>query len=216
MILRTHSTLMLGFAACTCFAQAPSDFRKAQWGMSKAQVLATEAARPSEVRETAAELVMRYDALKLGGLDASAIFIFVQDKLARAKYLIEAEHENLNDFIADYHALEPILKSAFHQPTSQKAVWLDDSLQEERKSYLDQDRALPENILPSDRNVGLGVSLGHLKLYTEWGDGRTKATHALTGADGVITHQIEYRSVELSALEDEIRNHAAGHFGTTP
>ncbi len=49
------------------------------------------------------------------------------------------------------------------------------------------------------------MSLGHLKLYTERLDARTKAVHALTGADGAVTHQIEYHSVELHGLEEEIR-----------
>jgi len=194
---------MLGFAGCSGFAQPSSgqssaDFRQAHWGMSKAQVLATETARPSEVRESGGEVVVRYDSIKLERLEASAVYIFAQDKLVRAKYLLKEEHSDLNQFIADYHTVEPLLKSAYGEPTSQKAVWLDDSTQEERKGYLDQDRALPENIFPSDRNVGLAVSLGHLKLYTEWGNGRTKVTHALTGVDGVVTHQIEYRRSEPS------------------
>jgi hypothetical protein len=201
--------LLLGLVSSTSFAQATVDFRQAHWGMSKAQVLATEPVRPSEVRESEGEVVVRYDSVKLGGLEASAVYIFAKDRLVRAKYLLPAEHENLNDFISDYHSVEPILKSACGEPTSQKAVWLDDSTQEERKGYLDQDRALPENIFASDRNVGLAVSLGHLKLYTQWNDGRTKVTHALTGVDGVVTHQIEYRSVELSPLEDAV-HHSAG------
>jgi hypothetical protein len=33
--------------------------------------------------------------------------------------------------------------------------------------------------------------------------------HMLTGTEGRITHQIEYRSVELGALEDEVRGQSA-------
>jgi hypothetical protein len=210
MNLRAHSILMLGLAGCSGFAQPSSgqssaDFRQAHWGMSKVQVLATEPARPNEVRESEGEVVVRYDSIKLERLETSAVYIFAQDKLVRAKYLLKAEHSDLNQFIADYHSIEPLLKSAYGEPASKKAVWLDDSTQEERQGYLDQDRALPENIFASDRNVGLAVSLGHLKLFTEWGNGRTKALHALTGVDGSITHQIEYRSVELSGFEEEIR-----------
>jgi hypothetical protein len=204
MNLEARPILILGLTACACFAQPRADFREAHWGMTKAQVLATESGQPSEIRDSDGEavdgeMVVRYDSLKLEGLDASAVYIFAKDKLVRAKYLLEVQHENLNEFIADYHAVEPGLKHTFGEPASQKAIWLDDSTQEERKAYLDQDRALPENIFPSDRNVGLAVSLGHLKLYTRWNDGRTEATHALTGADGVVTHQIEFRSLEPDA-----------------
>lgn len=186
--------------------QAHPDFRKTNWGSTQAQVLASEAGKPGEVRQSEGEIAVRYDGVKLADLDVSVVYIFALDRLVRAKYLVTAAHPgDLNRFIADYRAVEPVLRGANGQPSDQKAVWLDDSLQEERKSYLDQDRALAEDILPSDRNVGLAVSKGFLKLYTEWTTGRTHILHALTGADGVITHQIEYRSVELSALEDQVR-----------
>ena len=88
-------------------------------------------------------------------------------------------------------------------------AWADDSTQDEPKSYLDQDRATPANILPSDRLVGFAVSLGHLKLYTQWQAARTKILHALTGENHEITHQIEYRSVELESLENKTRQQGA-------
>jgi len=215
MKLRAHLLAVIGLASLPSSAQPHMDFRETTWGMTKAQVLKAESNRPSEVSESNGETIVRYDSMKLAvldgaTLDTSVVYIFAKDKLVRAKYLLNAEHDDLNDCIADYHAVEPLLKSAYGEPTGQRAVWEDDSLQEERKSYLDQDRATPESILPSDRNVGLAVSLGHLKLYTEWGEGRatsvrTLVLHALTGANGKITHQVEYRSAELGALEDEVR-----------
>jgi hypothetical protein len=214
MKFSVHLLIAAGLASLPGSAQPHMDFRKTTWGMTKAQVLAAESNPPGEVRESNGEVVVRYDSIKLAGLDGAPldinlVYIFAKDKLVRAKYLLDTEHNDLNDFIADYHAVEPVLRSTYGEPTGQRVVWEDDSLQEERKSYLDQDRALPENILPSDRNVGLAVSLGHLKLYTDWGDSRTKVLHALTGADGRITHQIEYRSVELGAFEDEVRRQSA-------
>jgi hypothetical protein len=208
MQFRAHLLVTMGVAfgaTVTLFAQhpaAPKDFRETTWGMTKAQVLAAEASSPSSIRESDGETIVQYDSIKLAGLDGRVVYIFAKDKLVRVKYVLDAEHAELNDFIADYHAVEPLLRKAFGEPTGQRAIWEDDSLQEERKSYLDQDRATPESILPSDRNVGLAVSLGYLKLYTEWGEGRTtpvhtKVLHAMTGAEGKVTHQIEYRSVEL-------------------
>ncbi len=57
----------------------------------------------------------------------SAVYIFAQIKLVRAKYLLKAEHSDLNQFIADYHSIEPLLKSAYGEPASKKAVWLSHS-----------------------------------------------------------------------------------------
>jgi len=199
-----HLLVAVGLVSLPAFAQ---DFRQASWGMTKAQVLASETKPPVEVRDSNGEVIVRFDSIKLAGLDARVIYIFAKDKLVRAKYLLGAEHADPNDFIADYQAIEPVLRDRYGEPTGQKAVWEDDSLQDERKAYLEQDRALPENILPSDRFAGLAISLGHLKLYAECADGRTKVLHALTGTDGHITHQIEYASVELRTLEGEVRSH---------
>src|ERR1700682_2889038 len=49
------------------------------------------------------------------------------------------------------------------------------------KSYLEQDRASVADILPSDRFVGLSISLGHLKLYMQWRGDWTNILHSLTG-----------------------------------
>lgn len=217
MKIRAQLPILLSVAAGLAspgVSSSVKDFRATTWGMTKAQVLAAESKPPADVRESNGETIVQYDSIKLAGLDGtgmdgSVIYIFAKDKLVRAKYLLDAKHDDLNDFIADYRTVEPLLRSAYGEPVWQRAVWEDDSLMEEKKGYLDQDRALAENIFPSDRNVGLAVSLGHLKLYTELGESRTKVMHVLSGADGRITHQIEYRSVDLGALEDEVRRQSA-------
>jgi hypothetical protein len=53
--------------------------------------------------------------------------------------------------------------------------------------------------------VGLEVAQGHLKLYTQWRGDRTKILHALTGENERIIHQIEYLSVDLESLEEQVR-----------
>lgn len=53
-------TLLL---ACSIWAEnAPeTDFRKATWGMTQAQVMATEPGHPADVRQDHGEAVVRYD-----------------------------------------------------------------------------------------------------------------------------------------------------------
>lgn len=196
--------ITLGLASLPVFAQ-DADFRKTAWGMTQAQVIAAEPARPAEIREAGGEVVLRYDAAQLGGLKGRLVYILAKNKLVRAKYIFDAEHSNQNDFIADYRAVEPVLMETYGKPANERAVWTDDSTQDEPKSYLDQDRASPSNILPSDKLVGFAVSLGHLKLYTQWQTPRTKILHALTGENYNITHQVEYLSVDLEAFEREVR-----------
>jgi len=191
----------------------PADFRRTAWGMTKAQVLASESKKPAAVTESNGEVIVRYDSVPFapgghgppGRLDSQVVYIFARDRLVRAKYLFPAEHNDANDFIGDYKTIEPVLMEQYGKPADTRAIWEDDSTQLEPKSYLDQDRASPANILASDASVGLAVSLGHLRLYTQWDTARTKILHALAGQNHRITHQIEYRSVELSALEEAVR-----------
>lgn len=164
--------------------------------MTSAQVRASESGAPSDVSESNGEILVRYEGIRLGSLEAQIIYFFANDRLVRAKYLFPAEHSDLNDFIRDFRALAQVLSEQHGKPALDRAIWEDDATQLEPKSYLDQDRASPANILPSDPNVGLAVSLGQLRLITQWEEARTRVVHLLAGRDHQITHQIEYRSAE--------------------
>lgn len=187
--------------ACPIAAQ---DFREAAWGMTQAQVMATEKDRPAEVRQENGETIVKYEPVKTAELGGRLIYIFADGKLVRAKYISNAEHADLNDFIVDFHAVEPALIEKYGKPVTERAVWDSDLGQQERLPYLDQDRALASDILPSDQNAGLSVSLGYLRLYTQRSVGNTKIVHTLTGGSHQIVHQIEYRSVELEAFENKV------------
>jgi hypothetical protein len=178
--------------------------------MSQAQVMAVEPDRPAEIRRENGEVVIKYDPAGTADLHGRLIYILANDKLVRAKYVSNAEHTELNDFIADFRAVEPVLMEKYGKPANERAVWEDDLYQQERLPYLDQDRALPADILPSDQNTGLSVSLGKLRLITQRSSTRTRITHALTGADSRIVHQIEYRSVELEAFENKVLHKQPG------
>jgi hypothetical protein len=152
------------------------------WGMTPAQVKAVESGKPVQI-----EAGLQYDRA-----DARRVYVFAQDKLTRVRHTFTAEHTELNEFIRDFQSTEAKLTAQYGKPSGDHAVWTDDSTQDEPKSYLDQDRATATGILPSDRGVGLAVSLGHLKMYTEWTVGHTRILHVLTGADGHVIHQLEF------------------------
>ena len=178
---------------CILHAGQEPDFRKATWGMTPDQVKATEPAPPAEVSESEGEVVLRYETAS-----SRLLYIFVDSKLVRAKDISKATHEDPNGFIADFAALEPVLLEKYGTPTADRAIWENDLFQQERLPYLEQDRAHASDILPSDRFTGLSVSLGYLKMYTERTTARTRITHALTGADSHILHQVEYRALTQS------------------
>jgi hypothetical protein len=194
MAMLTPRWLIPFLLACPIWAQkAPEpDFRKAAWGMSQAQVMATEAGRPDEVSQTNGEVIVKFNAVQAPELAGRLIYIFVNDRLVRAKYISNAEHSELNDFIADFRAAEPVLVEKYGKPTAERAIWDSDLYQQERLPYLDQDRALASDILPSDQHAGLSISLGYLRLYTQRSSARTRIVHALTGENSRIVHQIEF------------------------
>jgi hypothetical protein len=177
----------------TASLAAASDFRKTTWGMTQAEVIASEGGSPAGISETAGEVVVRYDSIRFAGLPARLVYVFAGGLLVRAKYLFEAEHENLNEFIGDFKAVEPALLELYGKSTEERAIWEDSATQDETKAYLDQDRATPSSILPSDRLVGVAISIGHLKLYTDRKGPRTRVFHTMAGEDGHIVHQIDYR-----------------------
>jgi hypothetical protein len=185
-------------------ADVQADFRKASWGMTQAQVMATETGRLAEVRRENGEVIVKYNSVGTAELSGRLIYIFANGKLVRAKYISNAEHSEPNDFIADFSAVEPVLMEKYGKPAAERAVWENDLYQQEGLPYLDQDRALPADILPSDPYTGLSISMGYLRLYTQRSSARTKVTHTLTGGNHRITHQIEYRSVELEAFENRL------------
>jgi hypothetical protein len=133
------------------------------------------------------------------------VYIFAQNQLVRARFLPVAEHDNHNEFIRDFRSIEAELRERYGKPLQDRTVWIDDSTQDEPKSYLDQDRATATGILPSDRNIGLAVLLGHLKLYTQRTQGPTQIWHTLAAEDHHITHRVEYQSVALRSLENSVR-----------
>jgi hypothetical protein len=197
MIARAPLLALAMFAVALAQSQAihpQPDFRRVVWGMTRAQVMATEPDRAARISESNGEIVVQYDASKLGTLNGRPIYIFAMDKLVRAKFMVDEEHSDRNEFIRDFHTLESVLRERYGKPKEERAVWADDSTQDETKNYLDQDRATASSILPSDRFVGLAVALGHLRLYTIRECARTKILHVLAGADGRITHQLEYRA----------------------
>ena len=119
---------VLGLGVCLAVSGAGQpDFRQATWGMTRVQVLATEAAQPSEIRESSGEVLVRYDSLDMGKLPCRVVYIFANDKLVRAKYVFDAEHGEPNDFIRDYRAIEPLLHEQYGNPASARAFWSDDS-----------------------------------------------------------------------------------------
>ena len=176
---------VLPLIASALLAQTP-DFRKATWGMDRAQVVAAEGTSPTQIGERGSETVLRYEQAHLAGLDCRVVYILAKDKLVRAKYVFQREHDEKNGFIADFAMVDAFLTATMERPTKQRVSWRNDLYETEPQHY------------------GEAVATGQLLYSTQWTAKATVITHALTGDNGVITHEIEYVSVSLEPWEDQI------------
>jgi hypothetical protein len=195
----------LALAVVPACLTAQSAFRSTTWGMTPSQVRAAEKASPAAAHAASGEILLEYAPVTLGPLPGRMIYIFAENQLVRARFLSAAEHSDHNEFIRDFQFIEAELKDRYGKPLQDRAVWTDDSTQDEPKPYLEQDRATATGILPSDRNIGLALLLGHLKLYTQRTQGPTEIWHTLSADDHQITHQVEFQSIALRSLEKSAR-----------
>jgi hypothetical protein len=203
--------VFMGVAAVASAQQASHpthDFRNVDWGMTRQQVLAAELNSPVSAETVDGQVIVRFDATADSDLSGQLVYTFENDRLIRARHVATARHNELNDYVADFASTERLLGEKYGKTSSDRAVWLSDLYQQERLPYLEQDRAHASDILSSDQNVGLSVLKGHLKLYTERQNAKTKVVHALTGEDSQIHHQIEYR-MSLENTENSSPRHDA-------
>jgi|SRR5579872_569397 len=196
-MMTLRSPAMLPLIACTLVAQS-SDFRNTRWGMDRAQVVASEGTPPSQIRERGSETVLRYESARLADLDCRVVYILAKDKLVRAKYVFQREHPAKNDFLADFTMVDAFLMATMERPTEQRVMWRDEVYKMEPQHY------------------GVAVSLGQLLYSTQWKGMRTVVTHALTGENGAITHEIEFVSVDLEPWEDQITKEQESPTGNPP
>ena len=155
-------------------------FRNAKWGMSMQEVKITEESEPVYENN---EIIVYEDSLIQ--LPVEAVYLFVDNKLTRAKYMFNQKHTNENDFISDYKSLNNALRNKYGKPKEEDHFWSDDL-------YKDT---------PTD--WGFALSLGHHSYFTEWDTKDTEILSALHGDNYEISMVVEYYSKELKDLDKE-------------
>ena len=129
------------------------------------------------------EEILIYEG-RLAGLACDIIYIFIERKLVRTKYLITEEHSNKNDYVSDYDSLKESLTKKYGQPIIDKRYWKHDLYKDDYQRW------------------GFAVSIGHLSYYAMWKTLQTSIVLALYGDNYDITLVIEYKSEELKELEE--------------
>ncbi|MFH1300168.1 MAG: hypothetical protein ABIK07_03835 [Planctomycetota bacterium] len=162
------------------------NFRKVSWGMTRSEVIAAEENEIAFETDSA----IFYEGT-VAGLDALIIYVFAAGICIRAKYSVKEEHSNQNRNISDYIKIRELLVDKYG-PVAGKddeyadMFWFNDLYQDEYDSW------------------GLAVSIGHLHYMSEWKTLDTKIGLVLHGDNYDMVLSVEYSSVELAHLEDQI------------
>ena len=159
-------------------------FRKTTWGMSLEQVKASESL---EIFEQMGGDALAYK-VTVAGKDMLLGYIFIDDQLVRAKYLLIEPHINMNDYITDYSDLKRILEKKYGRPEYDKIFWKNDLL---KNSY---------------SKWGIAVSAGHLVYLSKWETLCTKISLALTGDNAEIDCFIIYTGKNFVKLIEKFKD----------
>lgn len=152
-------------------------FRKTNWGMSKVEVKKTETGKILKD-----DNVLGYEA-KVAGLDTLIAYIFVDDKLVRAKYIFTEKHSNKTDYINDYSSIQKILNKKYGKSAGDETYWKNDLYKDDYQDW------------------GMALAVGHLTKYSNWKVSDTEVWLSINGDNYKISHSVEYSSIKLAGLE---------------
>jgi hypothetical protein len=158
------------------------DFRKCKWGMSKKQVKATESGRIERDDET----VLAYSG-KVSDMNCLIAYIFVENKLVRAKYAFIPKHSNQNDYILDYKNVKENLIKKYGEPISDDSYWRDKLYQDDISQW------------------GFAISLGHLRYSALWETESSEIFLDLSGENYHVDLASEYTSKQYKGLEEKAK-----------
>jgi len=177
-MLRTSIVIGILFLTTNLTLADEFTFRKTKWGMSAAEVKASE---PLEVNEKAANM-LAYKT-KVIGKDVFLGYIFIDDQLVRARYVLSESHSNKSDFIKDYNDFKKILEKKYGPPKLDKTRWKNDLYKDDPSHW------------------GMAISMGHLVYFSIWETSSTKISSILSGDNFKINCGVDFRSKKLEALE---------------
>ena len=159
-------------------------FRKTSWGMSFEQVKASESVKlikPGGKNALAGETTVV-------GKDVFLSYVFIDNQLVRAGYMLLESHINKNDYITDYKDFKRILTKKYGRPKTDEIVW---------KNTLFKD---------SYSDWGTAISAGHLVYRSTWETPYTEIVLGLTGNNFKIGCLITYTGKNFAKLIEKFKD----------
>jgi len=169
-------------------AREPSegDFRGIPWGASRQEVRAKEA--QGAMHDTDELLVYPQ---RLSDMDAEAVYIFVADRLVRAKYMFREEFSNENRYIDAYLRVKSLFAGKYGEPVEDSTIWRNDLYRDDPDDW------------------GKAVERGDLSFLTSWATPETQLALLLLGNNFESSLVVEYESVRLKPWAESVQKAGA-------
>ncbi len=160
-----------------------SDFRAVTWGMTRAEVKATERLTPVFDDDKR----LQYE-VTVASLSAAMGYYFHEGQLTQGGYAFTESHSNENSHLEDFVRITKILKKKYGKPDVSKKLWKNSLYRDNHEKW------------------GFAISIGHLVKYEEWETSETVIRHVILGDDYKIHHGLTYRSKRLEHLVQKARD----------
>ena len=159
------------------------NFRNTRWGMTQEEVIAAETMDPVEKDKNA----ITYKTRVLEK-DVALRYVFAQNKLIGASYMLDDNYINSEQFIQTYAQFKKELIKKYGQPVKDITQWKNDAFKKDRSKW------------------GMALSLGYLEYFTFWETPVTTVSCGLKEKNYQILCSVEYWSLEFSNLLDKNKN----------
>ena len=180
-ILLLCSVLFPNFAG----SQNLYDVRQARWGMSPAEVMATEASKPiKKGPQDNYSNTLTYRG-KLHGINANITYYFLEDGLVKVNYDFNNNHIEGSDYIDDYNKIKTIESREVGPPTLVETQWHNNLYEEHPQHH------------------GTAISLGHMKRITHWDTPATNIKLILYGGNFEVRMSMVYKHSLTSKTSGE-------------
>jgi hypothetical protein len=154
------------------------DFRKTNWGMSQEEVVISETEEPKIFQEN----IIAYET-RVSDLSLVLGYIFVNNYLTAARYILDEKHTNENSYIYDYKKLCSLMSKKYGTPKIDESIWRNDTY---KNDY-------------SQR--GFAMSMGHVFYQSKWETDNTEILCLLDGDNFDIKLVIQYKSTDLKDMD---------------
>ena len=113
--------------------------------MSRSEVSSSENSNPIYQEND----ILSYDS-SIDGKDVAVIYYFSNNKLYRARYILQENHSNKNDFISDFQDFKLLLGKKYGKAEIDGSSWKNELYKNNPEDW------------------GLAISIGHLVYYALW------------------------------------------------